>query len=95
MGGKVSPEKVELESKRGVNVCIMTAFENGQNLTHSFKVLSLGEDVLPNYYIMDKKVDQENRWIILHYSPFKVNKTDVHECDLIIVYFRLYGTGLY
>ena len=37
-----------------------------------FKVLSLGEDVLPNY-IMDKKIGQEDRWIILHYSPFKVN----------------------
>ena len=39
----------------------------------NLKVLSLGEDVLPNY-IMDKKIGQEDRWIILHYSPFKVNR---------------------
>ena len=39
-----------------------------------FQVLSLGEDVLPNY-IMDKKIGQEDRWIILHYSPFKVHIT--------------------
>ena len=37
------------------------------------KVLSLGEDVLPNY-IMEKKIGQEDRWIILHYSPFKVTR---------------------
>ena len=50
---------------------IYVSANNCARCKFSFQVLSLGEDVLPNF-ILDKKIDQQEKWIILHYSPFKV-----------------------